>query len=173
MREGWASKNYCFWTVVLEKTLESPLDSRKIKPVSPTEINPGYSLKWLMVKLKLQYIGHLMEKPTHWKRPWCLERLRAGRAEGESMRCLDGIMDSMDMSSNKLWEIVREHGGLVCCSSWGRRVRRDLLTEQQHLGFYTLSQEPGYVSRLSARGSPHLSTVHCFLTHTLEECTCA
>ena len=66
------------------------------------------------------------------------------------MRCLDGIMDSMDMSLNKLWEIVREHGGLACCSSQGRRVRRDLLTEQQHLGSYTLSQEPGSVSRLSA-----------------------
>ena len=63
--------------------------------------------------------------------------------------------------------------GLACCSSWDRRVRHDILTEQQHLGSYTLSQERGYVSRLSARGPPHLSTVHCFLTHSLEGCTWA
>ena len=57
-KENWALKNWCFWTVVLEKTLESPLDRKEIKPVSPKEINPEYSLEGLM--LKLQYFGHLM-----------------------------------------------------------------------------------------------------------------
>ena len=57
-RKGWALKNWYLRTVVLEKTLESPLDSKEIQPVSPKEINPEYSLEELM--LKLQYFGHLM-----------------------------------------------------------------------------------------------------------------
>ena len=76
-KESWVPKNWCFWLVVLEKTLESPLDCKEIQPV-----NPEYSLEGLMVKLKLQYFGHfhqsIGEGLTHWKRPWCWERLKAG-----------------------------------------------------------------------------------------------
>ena len=89
-KESWALKNWCLWTVVLKKTLESPLDYKEIKPVNPKEINPEYSL--LKLKLKLQYLGHLMEEPTHWKRPWCWERLRTG-GEGDD-RGWDGWMAS-------------------------------------------------------------------------------
>ena len=60
--ENWAPKNRCFWTVVLEKTLESSLDFNEIKPVNPKEINPEYSLEGLMLKLKLQYFGRLMRR---------------------------------------------------------------------------------------------------------------
>ena len=59
-KESWVLKNWCFWTVVLEKTLESPLDSKEIQPIHPKEISPEYSLEGLMLKLKLQYFGHLM-----------------------------------------------------------------------------------------------------------------
>ena len=59
-KENWAPKNLCFWTVVLEKTLESPLDCEEIKPVNPKEICPEYSLAGLMLELKLQYFVHLM-----------------------------------------------------------------------------------------------------------------
>ena len=58
--ESWVLNNGCFWTVVLEKTLESPLDYKEIKPVNPKEISSEYSLERLMLKLKLQYFGHLM-----------------------------------------------------------------------------------------------------------------
>ena len=61
-KENWGLKNRCFWTVVLEKTLESPLNCKKIKPVNPKEISPEYSLEGLMLKLKLQYFGHLMQR---------------------------------------------------------------------------------------------------------------
>ena len=61
-REDWALKNWCFWTVVLEKTLESPLDCKEIKPVYPKANQPWHSLKRLMLKLKLQYFGHLMQR---------------------------------------------------------------------------------------------------------------
>ena len=79
-KEGRALKNWCFWTVVLEKTLESPLDSRKMKPVNPKEINSEYSLEGLM--LKLQYFGHQMWRANSLKRGWCWEKLKAGGEEG-------------------------------------------------------------------------------------------
>ena len=59
-KESWVPKNWCFWTVVLEKTLESPLDSNEIQKSIIKEISPEYSLEGLMLKLKLQYFGHLM-----------------------------------------------------------------------------------------------------------------
>ena len=68
-KEGWEPKNWCFWAVVLEKTLKSSLDSQEIKPIHPKgnqsilkEISPKYSLEGLMLKLKLQYFGHLMQR---------------------------------------------------------------------------------------------------------------
>ena len=92
-KEGWTLKNWCFWTVVLEKTLESPLDSRRSNDQSILEeINPEYSLERLMLKMKLQYFGHLMWEPTHWKRPWCWERLKTG-GKGDD-RGWDGWMAS-------------------------------------------------------------------------------
>ena len=92
-KDGWASKNWCFQTVVLEKTLEeSPLDCKGIKPVDSKEINPEYSLEGLMLKLKLQYFGYLMRTAAHWKRPLCWERLKAG---GEDDRGWDGWMASL------------------------------------------------------------------------------
>ena len=92
--KGWVPNNWCFRIVVLKNTLESPLDSKEIKPVNPKEINPEYSLEGLMLKLKLQYFGHLIQKeePTLWKRPWCWERLRVGE-KGDD-RGWDGWMAS-------------------------------------------------------------------------------
>ena len=61
-KEGWAPKNWCFWTVVLEKTFDSPLDCKEVKLVNPKEINPEYLLEGLILKLKLQCFGHLMRR---------------------------------------------------------------------------------------------------------------
>ena len=68
-KESWAPKNWCFWTVVLEKTLESPLDCKEIQPVHPKRISPEYSLEGLMLKLKLQYFGHLMWRTDSFEDP--------------------------------------------------------------------------------------------------------
>ena len=69
-KESWALKNWCFWTVVLKKTLESPLDCKEIQPVHPKG-DPMCSLEELMLILKLQYLATWCKELTHWKRPWC------------------------------------------------------------------------------------------------------
>ena len=92
-KESWALKDWCFWTVVLENTLESPLECKEIQPVHPKRDQSWGSLEGLMLKLKLQYFGHLMWRTDHLKRPWCWERLKAGR-EGDD-RGWDGWMASL------------------------------------------------------------------------------
>ena len=86
-KESWVPKNWCFWTVVLEKTLESHLDSKEIQPVHPKG-NQSWIFIGRMLKLKLQIFGSL----TQLKRPWCWERLKAG-GEGDD-RGWDGWMAS-------------------------------------------------------------------------------
>ena len=92
-RESWAPKNWCFWTVLLEKTFESPLDCKEVQPVNLKEISAEYSLKGLMLKLKLLYFGHLMWRTHSLERPWCWERLKA-RGEGDD-RGRNGQMASL------------------------------------------------------------------------------
>ena len=115
-KESWVLKNWCFWTVVLEKTLESPLDCKEIQPVHPK----GNQSRIFIGILDWCWSSHTLatwcEELTHLKRPWCWERLKAG-GEGD-----DRGWEWMASLSQWTWVWVNSgdgQGGLAYCSPWG------------------------------------------------------
>ena len=122
-KKGWMSKNWCFWTVMLGTTLESPFDCKEIKPVLK-EISPEYSLERL--KLKHQYFGHLVWRANSLEKTLMLGKIEGRRRRGwQRMKWLDGIIGTMDMGLSKLREIVKDREawhaaihGFKKCQTW-------------------------------------------------------
>ena len=105
---SWAPKNWCFWTAVLEKTLlRVPWTARRSSQSILKEISPEYSLEGLMLKLKLQYFGHLMRRTDSLEKILMLGQIEGRRRRGwQRMRWLDGITELRDVSLIKLQELV-------------------------------------------------------------------
>ena len=125
-KESWAPKNWCFWTVVLEKTLESPLDSKEIQASILKEISPEYSLEGLMLKLKLQYFGHLM-----WRTDLLEKTLMLGKTEDRRKSNDRGWDDWMASPSQwtRAQELVIDREAWRVQSMGSQRIRHDWATE--------------------------------------------
>ena len=143
-KESWAPKNWCFWTVVLEKTLETPLDCKEIQPIHSKGDQSWVFIGRTDVEAETQIFGHLMRRTDSLEKTLMLGKIEGRRRRGwQRMRWLDGITDSMEMSLSKLLELVMDREAWRGAFRWSsQRVRHDWVTE---LNWTELMSKTGFL----------------------------
>ena len=154
-KESWEPKNWCFWTVMLEETLESPLDCKQIKPVHPKG-NRSWKIHWKdwCWSWNSNTLATWCEELTHWKRPWCWERVKVGGEGGD--RGWDGWMHHQLNGHEFEWTPAAGNGqgGLACCGPWARKESD--MTERLKLN-WTEEFEAAILVHILPKNSNHTS----------------
>ena len=125
-KEGWAPKNWCFWTLGLEKTVEIPWTERRSNQSILNEISPVYFLNRLMLKLKLQYFGHLMRRVDSGKYTDAGEDWRQEAKKKTEDEMVDGIINLMDMSLSKFQKLVMVREAYCATVHWVAKSQTQL-----------------------------------------------